>query len=209
MIYDTHNPEVINFLFQEAKPGVRILDVGCGTGKLGKLIKSKINCYIEGIEIDPEAAKIAQKGYDKIIEINLEELIAQKKLLGAIGKYDIIILGDILEHIRQPDELLRSCQDVLKDNGYLIASIPNIANWMIRIKLLFGIFNYSGGILDEGHVRFFTYKTARRLLQKNGYSIISVTNNNHTIPIKVLGGIWKRLFAFQFVFKCRRNIYDE
>ena len=75
MIYDTHNPEVINFLFQEAKPGVRILDVGCGTGKLGKLIKSKINCYIEGIEIDPEAAKIAQKGYDKIIEINLEELM--------------------------------------------------------------------------------------------------------------------------------------
>jgi len=87
----------------------------------------------------------------------------------------------------------------------LIASIPNVSNWMVRIRLLFGNFDYSGGILDKGHLKFFTYKTARKLLEDGGLKIVAVLNNNGTLPLRVLGRVWMKLFAFQFVFKCKRR----
>jgi len=107
-----------------------------------------------------------------------------------------------LEHVSKPEKLLDYFRDFLEENGFLIASIPNVANWMIRIKLLFGNFDYSGGILDKGHLKFFTYKNAKKLLEENGYRVVYVINNNTFILFKFLGRFWKEMFAFQFVFKC-------
>ena len=205
MIYDTINPKIVSFICEEIKPYTRILDVGCATGKLGRELKAKYNCYIIGIEIDDLAAELAQNYYDNIIIIDLEELIDNKKRLALKDKFDFIIFGDILEHVTKPEVLLRDFQYLLNQEGFLIASIPNIANWMIRLKLLFGNFDYTGGILDPGHLRFFTYKTARRLLEEAGFKIIKVTNNNTTWLFKFfLGRIWMKMFAFQFVFKCKK-----
>jgi 2-polyprenyl-3-methyl-5-hydroxy-6-metoxy-1,4-benzoquinol methylase len=204
MIYDTINPEVVRFILQEKKSGAKILDVGCATGKLGKLLKSKIDCYLAGIEIDKEAADIARQSYDEVALINLEELMEEKCAFKGNTQYDFIVFGDILEHVTKPEALLKCFDNFLKHDGFLIVSIPNIANWMIRFQLLFGNFDYAGGILDQGHLRFFTYKAARKLLEDNGYKIIAVRNNNTTWFIRILGRIWKRMFAFQFVFKCRK-----
>jgi len=202
MVYDTLNPEVLRFLLQDAKEGTRILDVGCGTGRLGKALKEKVNCFIAGIECDPEAARQAAVIYDEIKIADLEALIAGRENLDAGARYDCIIFGDVLEHTSQPLGLLRYFKGCLKDEGVLIASIPNVANWMIRLRLLFGNFDYSGGILDAGHLKFFTYKGARRLLEESGFRILAVRNNNQTFLFRMLGRLYKRMFAFQFVFKC-------
>jgi methionine biosynthesis protein MetW len=205
MVYDTINPEVLKFILQEAFPGARILDIGCGTGKLGKELKSRINCHITGIEIDEDSVKIARENYDEVIEMNLEKLLEDSCKFNPEKKFDFVVMGDVLEHITDAPKLLRCFNHVLVKKGLLIVSIPNIANWMIRLQILFGNFDYSGGILDQGHWKFFTYKTSRKLLQDCGYEIISVTNNNATLLIRSLGRIWIKLFAFQFVFKCRRK----
>jgi len=209
MIYDTVNPEIVKFILEDARPGARILDIGCGTGRLGSVLKSKIGCYITGIEIDREAAQLAQKSYDEILVMDLEDLIHTRCEYKFDKKYDFIIFGDILEHVTDTKRLLECFSAALEKDGFVIASIPNVANWMIRLKLLFGNFDYSGGILDQGHVRFFTYKTARKLLEDGGYRVVRITNNNATWIIRSLGRIWKKMFAFQFVFKCSKATNSE
>lgn len=202
MVYDTFNPQVLRFILQDAREGTRILDVGCGTGRLGKELKDRIPCFITGIECDPDAAQKAGLVYDRVELSDLEGII-QKGIDFKSGlKYRYVIFGDVLEHVSNPQALLERFRDILEDDGFIIASIPNVANWMIRLRLLFGNFDYSGGILDQGHVRFFTYKTARKLLENSGYKIIGVINNNQTWLIRILGRLWKSMFAFQFVFKC-------
>lgn len=205
MIYDTLNPCILKFILEELSPEARILDVGCGTGKLGRILKSQINCSITGIEIDKQAANNALSAYDEVIVMDLENLIDKSCEFKNKEKYNFIIFGDILEHVTRPERLLACFGEFLEKDGFLIASIPNIANWMIRIRLLAGNFDYSGGILDQGHLRFFTYKNAKNLLENSGYRIISVVNNNATWPIRFLGKFWKKMFAFQFVFKCIKS----
>lgn len=205
MIYDTLNPQIVRYVLEDAKEKMRILDVGCGTGRLGEALRSKIDCFIVGIEIDSEAAHIAKKFYDEVIIMDLDRLINNSLEFRIDKKFNYIIFGDILEHTSKPNYLLDYFRNLLEEDGFIIASIPNIANWMIRMKLLLGNFDYDGGILDEGHLRYFTYKTARKLLEDSGYKIISVVNNNRTKLCGFLGRYWKSMFAFQFVFKCAKK----
>lgn len=209
MIYDTLNPQVVRFVLEDIKAGMNVLDVGCGTGRLGGVLKTKVDCFITGIEISKEAACIAKEAYDEVMIMDLERLINHYPEFKSEKKYNYIIFADILEHVTKPEVLLELFRDFLQDDGFLVASIPNIANWMIRIRLLLGNFDYFGGILDETHLRFFTYKTARKILENHGYKIVDVVNNNSSKLFSLLGRYWMSMFAFQFVFKCIKKGREE
>ena len=106
-------------------------------------------------------------------------------------KFDKVLLQDVLEHLRYPESVLKDCTRVLKPNGQVVVSVPNIANITVRLSLLFGKFEYTDrGILDKTHLRFFTQKTARRMLEECGYeiqhSLMSV------VPIELIVGVSAR-----------------
>lgn len=149
----------------------KVLDVGCSTGKLSKKLM-KNGCEIFGIEIDEESAKIAKNHCKEVIiaDVDLIESLPYPN-----EYFDVIIFSDILEHLKSPSDALKKFREYLKNDGYIIVSIPNIANWKIRLELLFGNFRYrSYGILDETHLKFFTKKSVKKLFLDGGFKIVKL-----------------------------------
>jgi 2-polyprenyl-3-methyl-5-hydroxy-6-metoxy-1,4-benzoquinol methylase len=147
-----------------------VLDIGCGEGVLASEIKQAGN-RVTGIDLLPRVER--QDNLEQYFSADLDQGI--QPVIQALGgkRFDRVLLLDILEHLHSPENLLAECNQVLKSDGHLIVSLPNIANITIRFSLLFGRFNYSErGLLDRTHLRFFTRKTARRLLEECGYKIL-------------------------------------
>lgn len=162
------------------KKGQKVLDVGCSEGELGAIIKEKFNSKVYGIEISEKAIEIAKKRLDKVMKINIEDEFELDE-----KNFDVIIFADILEHLYNPEQCINKFKKYLADDGYFIISIPNIANWLIRLKLLFGNFDYEpAGILDDTHIRFFTFKSIKKMIEKLGLKIKKIDcTYNINIPL--------------------------
>jgi 2-polyprenyl-3-methyl-5-hydroxy-6-metoxy-1,4-benzoquinol methylase len=146
----------------------RVLEFGCHNGFVSKVLKER-HCSITGIEIDRDAAEKAQAFCEEVIIGDVEEIDYEKVLK---DKYDVALFGDVLEHLKNPENILRKVQDFLKEDGFIVISVPNIAHWSIRLQLLKGNFDYVDlGILDETHLRFFTKKSLINLLERCGYFV--------------------------------------
>lgn len=196
-LYDTPPNEEICALVEE---GQKVLDVGCATGRIAEKLKREKNCSVVGIEISKAMAQIARKRCDKVIIANIELL----KPIGFPAKFfDIILFADILEHCRNPKDILQNLKRYLSNKGYILVSVPNVANWEIRYNLLRGEFNYQGGtILDDGHLRFFTLATIRGLIEESGFRVVEVKTRNALL--KRLGNLWATLFGWGFVIKAEK-----
>jgi len=139
----------------------RVLDVGCSTGRIAEKIKREKSCYVVGIELNPEMAKVAEGRCNEVIVANIELL---EPLNFPEGYFDILLFADVLEHCKNPLEILENYKKYLSDVGYILVSVPNVANWEVLINLLRGRFDYRGGtILDNGHLRFFTLNSIKGL----------------------------------------------
>lgn len=150
-------------------PGLAVLEVGCGEGELGRRLK-ECNQIVYGIERDPSAARAAASVLDHVYVGNVEEL--EFNLSDEF--FDTIILGDVLEHLIDPWELLAKIRKYLKKEGIIISSIPNLQYFPILWDLIRGRFKYQAhGILDRTHLRFFTAKEVRKLFSDTGYKIIN------------------------------------
>jgi glycosyltransferase involved in cell wall biosynthesis len=155
------------FVREAAGTGHDILDVGCGEAFLAAQFQKAGN-RVWGVDALPDAKHAPEiEGY------------AQADLdrgLGAVWSdrtFDKILLLDILEHLRRPEQLLRDCLPLLRANGQLIVSVPNAVNISVRLTVLFGRFNYTErGILDRTHLRFYTRATAHALLTENGFEVV-------------------------------------
>jgi 2-polyprenyl-3-methyl-5-hydroxy-6-metoxy-1,4-benzoquinol methylase len=162
-----------------------VLDIGCGEGFFAGLLKKNGNC-VTGIDVLPQAAQThnLENYYSTDLDKGIRPVIEQ--LNGR--RFDRVMLLDVLEHLKQPETLLRDCHDVLARDGHLIVSVPNIANVTVRMALMLGKFNYAErGILDRTHLRFFTRKTAHELLSTAGYDIIE--EKATIMPIELVLGL--------------------
>lgn len=184
-----HSPHTI--ILNLIPPKSVNLDIGCNSGSLGKALKRK-RVIIDGIDVDRKILKKAKPFYRHLYYRNLY----RPKLCIPKTKYDSIIMADILEHLPRPDLLLVDIKKYLKPDGQIIVSLPNIARLEIRLQLLFGSFNYSPGILNPDHLKFFTKKSAHNLFESTGYTIIKIIPSGlgHQLPIL------PTLLAFQFIF---------
>jgi len=152
-----------------------ILDVGCGSGAFSRALKSRYqNCKTIGIELNEESVKKARNVMDKVIKANIEE-VELSKLGIEEESLDYIFYGDILEHLQDPWEILRRHKNYLKEDGKIIASIPNIRHEDVILPLLHGNWTYIvEGILDSTHLRFFTLREIKRLFHSAGLYIYDI-----------------------------------
>ena len=161
-----------------------VLDIGCGEGFLAAELARAGN-RIAGIDNRPEPTEAFR--FEQYFEADLDSGIAPAVRQLGEKRFDKILLLDVLEHLKHPEQILQQCHALLKREGVLVVSLPNIANLVIRLMLLFGHFDYAErGILDKTHLRFFTRKTARRLLEANGYSIRE--EKRTVIPMELIVG---------------------
>ncbi len=186
--------------------GKYVLDVGCGDGFLGSRVKKK-GGYVYGIDISKKAILIAKKQLTeaKVVDLNEERLPFRNKY------FDLVISTEVIEHLFDPSNFLKEINRVLKKNGELIITTPNILYWGNRLNFLVGKFLYTKeGVFDESHVHFFTYQTLINELNKSGFR---VTDSKHVYPganpFVRLKNIWPALFAYQLVFKARKIAEGE
>lgn len=197
--------------------GLAVLDLGFGAGLLARRIRPACR-YLAGVEFDPEAAQEGARFFDQPVVGDLLDGIS-----GPFReRFDVIVAGDVLEHLPRPEDLLSALRPLLKTDGVLLLSLPNIANATVRFGLLFGRFAYARrGILDRTHLRFFTQATGRALLEGNGYRVVSVDATAMPLELAVpalgrppLAGLaraaalsaarlWPTLLGYQFVYEAR------
>ena len=164
-VYFGHaRPEVLALVPATAR---RVLDIGCGAGRLGEALKARQQAEVVGIELDEAAAAAARQRLDEVIVGDIERL----DLDFPPGSFDAIVCGDILEHLREPDRLLRRARGWLAADGRLVASIPNVRHHSVVRSLLEGNWTYeSAGLLDRTHLRFFTRREIEKLLFRAGFA---------------------------------------
>lgn len=162
--------EVAGIIASYLSSGSRILDVGCGTGSVSKIVADLTKARIVGVEPDAERAALArERGLEVINESFSDDVIAK------IGKFDVVVFADVLEHTPNPASLLQLARKALIPGGAVIVSVPNVAHWTVRLDLLRGRFDYrEHGIMDATHLRFFTESSLRRLLEAEGFGVMQM-----------------------------------
>lgn len=149
--------------------GWGVLEIGCAGGRVARLLKDK-GCRVVGVEVDPDLAAIAKGVCDEVIVGDIEDSAAMARV--AEG-FQAVVCTDVLEHLRDPARVLRLLRAKLAPGGRVYASIPNLLMWRVRWRLLRGEFRYEKtGIFDEGHLRFYSYESARDLCRSSGYRIL-------------------------------------
>jgi 2-polyprenyl-3-methyl-5-hydroxy-6-metoxy-1,4-benzoquinol methylase/GT2 family glycosyltransferase len=206
------NATMAGFIQEEEQKEFKVLEVGCDLGATLLEIRNKYpRCRTFGVDINRAAINIASH----IAEVQYCDI--EKLCLPFDEKFDYIIFGDVLEHLRNPEEVLRMCHTVLTEDGCIMASIPNIMHISVLEELIHGRFIYTDqGLLDRTHIHFFTYYEIMDMFQRAGYVVESV--KNMVLPISekqqemktVLDGLSKdtedwMFDTFQYRIKARRQ----
>jgi 2-polyprenyl-3-methyl-5-hydroxy-6-metoxy-1,4-benzoquinol methylase len=140
----------------------RVLEVGCGSGYVSRHLVERGNDVV-GIDIDPDAVNAARQ---VIAEVHCCDLDIVDASSVVSGPFDVIVLADVLEHVRDPDRVLADLLGVLAPDGRVVLSIPNVAHVDVRLMLLLGEWRYQTlGLLDDSHLRWFTRRSIAELLR--------------------------------------------
>ena len=184
----------------------RVLEIGCGSGQTLEMLKQKNLCLeTVGVELFAAAADEARNRVNSIYCMDVEK----SPMPDNIGKFDLILLLDVLEHLVDPWALLSSLvEDYLAVRGKVIVSLPNARHFSLVLPLLRGRFDYvERGILDKTHLRFFTKDSATKLLETSGLNIESIKSTSLDLHLNsgklnvVTLGLFSDFITSQYIFK--------
>jgi 2-polyprenyl-3-methyl-5-hydroxy-6-metoxy-1,4-benzoquinol methylase len=190
-------------LLEAVGTGNRVLDVGCSSGYLARPLAERGNTIV-GLELDPEAARAAEEFCELVLVGDVETM----DLPLEPGSFDVVLGGDVIEHLRDPAATLARLRPFLRPGGRVVLSTPNVANWAIRLSLLSGRWRYTDrGILDRSHTHLFTRATLAETLEHAGYRVERI---DFSVPVpgdsdlldgvgRAVGRLRPSLFAYQFV----------
>ena len=182
------NPPLIDLLGKDCN---RLLDIGCGAGDNAALVKSIYpECEVFGITHSAVEAEHAKRymTYCWVCDIEKE---MPTDLAGK--SFDALIFSHVMEHLRDPATVLAHFTSLLRSGGEILIAVPNVLFWRMRIQFLWGNFEYeSAGVLDDTHLRFFTYFTADRyLLSKSPDLDLARKTASGSVPLW-----WLRRYVF-------------
>lgn len=190
--YGNRRHEILPFL----PPTVRkLLDVGCGRGAFASNVKAQLGCQVWGVELNPHAARVAAARLDRVVQADVRVAFAELPA----ASFDCITFNDVLEHLPEPGEVIRSARRLLAPGGVVVASIPNVRHVSVVLDLfLRGRWEYAdNGILDRTHLRFFTASSIRALFDEHGYRVRTLQGINRSLKTKA-GGLAARLLPPRF-----------
>ena len=147
-----------------------VLDLGCGSGALGKYLTETKSCICDGLTWSEAEAEHARPHYRSVVVDNLET----SDLLSHFPKqqYDYIVCADVLEHLSRPERIVNTCRSLLAPGGKLLISVPNAAYCGLIAELMQGEFKYrEEGLLDRTHLRFFTRRSLSRFIHENQWQL--------------------------------------
>lgn len=151
-----------------------VLEIGTANGNLTRYLNKVKHCKVYGVELNAVDAVIASQYTEDFYIGNVESLEWVDKFSNL--KFDFIVFGDVLEHLRNPQSVLNASKELLNTNGKIFISVPNVAHNAIIMGLMEDEFNYSStGLLDETHIKFFTKKTLETMINNCGLFIEKYT----------------------------------
>lgn len=178
-------------ILERIKEKSKVLEIGTAYGHMSKYLKENLKCEVTGIEIDEKMLSEARKYLESGINLNIENTDELNRAL-INDEYDYIILGDVLEHTVNVEQILRVLKNKIKKSGEILVSVPNASHNCVLMQLLKNDFTYQAeGILDRTHISFFTSKSFKKIAKKAGLRIKKhdftymtpeyekITNNNY------------------------------
>ncbi|MET0627256.1 MAG: glycosyltransferase [Acidimicrobiia bacterium] len=216
---DTAHRRILHWLARR-RPS-RVLDLACGDGALAERLRM-LGHDVTGVDAHKQDG-VAER-VDRFVEGDLAAGLPPEVGDG----YDIVIAPDVLERVREPNELLDQCRDALAPGGRMIVSIPNFGHWYPRLRVVGGFFDYDRrGILDAGHLRFFTRASFERLVRSSSLRVCrrdavgtprQVLQRGTAAPVApgsaarvlawldtTLVALRPTLFAYQFLYELERD----
>lgn len=185
-----------------------VLELGCGAGGTGRavLAAGKAGRYV-GLELNDAAARIAEEALSEVVVGDVESLDLRR----FEGRFDALIISEVLEHLTDPWTTLRRLVGCLKPGGAVYASSPNLAQWQIVRSLVLGRFHYEpSGVMDRTHLRWFTPESYRAMFEEAGVQVeqlgpIRKPGWKADVINAVTGGRFSHLFMTQIMVAGRRK----
>ncbi len=192
----------------------RILDLGCSQGRFGEMLRQQGHTVVG---VDAEKVDGVAERLDSFVEADLNQ-----GLPAEVGRdFDVVVAADVFGHLAKPEQLLSELVGVLAPRGVIIATVPNIGHWYPRLRMVAGTFDYDvRGVLDAGHMRFFTDKSFARMARRAGMRVRRVSNSGLPLDVAKRGGpvpskalkavgaldrlglaLLPKLFSYQYVFE--------
>jgi methionine biosynthesis protein MetW len=165
--YETPRAEIAARVPENAR---RVLDLGCATGGLASLLKARGPVEVIGVERDAGYAAAAEQHCDRVVRADLETLAPDE-----LGRFDCLVAADVLEHLVDPWATLRAYARLLEPGGTAVISLPNVAHWSTYVALVKGSWpRRPEGIHDATHLRWFTLRDARELVEQAGLTVATI-----------------------------------
>ena len=163
------NPELLEIAPLTAR---RVLELGCGEGAFAAAYRARNPAaHYTGIEVHAPSAAIAEPHVDRLLLGDFEAMDDDEVSGGE--PFDLIVMGDVLEHMTDADRVLARLNGLLADDGHLLVSVPNVAHWTALFHLINGRWPaQESGLFDRTHLRFFTLQSLTEALGRAGLRLV-------------------------------------
>ncbi len=209
-----YNENLVSMIDERENAEFSLLEIGCDCGATLLEIKNRYpNAKLSGCDINEKAVKVASCVVDAFVSNIEDENLPYEK-----NSLDYIIFGDVLEHLHNPERTLKYCCSLLKKDGFIVASIPNLMHISVMKQLLKGNFTYTeNGLLDKTHIHLFTgneilktFNGAGLMVTEMGSATIGLEEGDSALIERLLSldkDAKRHMYeTFQYVVKAKKNL---